>query len=225
MKFKILCLMGILGVYFMATFCMLNGKICKFYSDYYLLRVRTVSWEDEIEFTNRKITKLIDLFRPYFLSEENPEVQTLGFTPPNSDGRWTNGNLSKIAFQLPEVYSDVSIFFNIKPYINNHNPYVIAKVYINGKYLTDWEFKLGSNMPNTEINLAYGFVKLNPRIEFTFILEGMASPKDLGYGNDNRKIGLFFKDVLVMPSMNSVPNTNFKSGWKKNQGASQDVTK
>jgi len=202
MKFKIFLVFLVAAVYFGSTYCIFNRDICVAYKDYYLLNNRTVSWKEERAFDSLPLAGSLAFFAPYLFSEPQPDIRFLGFSEAEPAGRWTNGNLAKLSFQLPSVYSDVWVNFNVSPYISQHNPEVYVKVFLNGEEVDEWKFIQGKNYPPTAIKLRQKNIGNNQKQVFSFRIEGSVSPRQLGYGDDIRKLGLLFKGLSLVPDNN-----------------------
>lgn len=200
MKLKIFLILVIAAVYFGSTYCMLNKDICVAYKDYYFLQNRTVSWQEEKAFNLSLPQNPLNFFTKYRFADEQPDIKLLGFSHREPAGRWSEGNLAKLSFKMPSVYSDVTIDFEVSPYVNRHNDNVNVTVLLNGEEVAEWNFVQGENYPDTTVQLDKKDLTGNQKIVFTFKLKGFASPQSLGYGNDIRKLGILFKSIGLVPA-------------------------
>lgn len=199
LKFKILLISLVALVYYGVTYCMLRRGICQYYADYYLLNERSFSLKEEKQFEVIPIKKVTDFFRQYRFNSKEGNVKMIGFVRFDENGVWTNGNTAKLSFRLEQVYSDVFIDFDVDPYINSRNREVIAEVYMDEHQIGIWNFEYGRKMPSTKFKLLRKNIPDDREINLTFKLSGMKSPQSLGFGKEQRKLGISFNSFEVLP--------------------------
>jgi hypothetical protein len=188
---------------------MLNTNICRIYRDYYLFGTRSISWEEELAFSASQIYDPITILEKYSFTSEHQEIETLGFLSSNSEGKWSNGNIVKIAFLPPSSKIDLIVSLSVRPYVGEKNPKVSVKVYVNGRHATDWVFEHGKAYPETKLGIFRTYGNNNSKVEITFIIEGAASPQSLGYENIPQKLGLLFNSLVILPDINRTYTPQF----------------
>lgn len=201
LKSKLMVVLLICVVYFCGTFCMLNGDVCRFYADYYLLNNRIISQQEERQFSAVIIREPLVFFNQYSFDKEYQHIHFLGFGEVEENGRWSNGDMAKIAFMMPKLYSNVIVKLAVRPYISQHNPKISGKVFVNGKEKAEWIFEQGKKHPQTELELSQKDLDKDNRVEIYFQLYGYVSPKKIGYGEDTRKLGIFISNLEVTPKI------------------------
>lgn len=199
LKFKIMLVVFIALVYYGVTYCMLSPGICKYYADYYLLSARSFSIDEERAFLRKPITETTNYFRTYRFNGQNRNFKVLGFVRFDDRGIWSTGNTVRMSFSLPQVYSSVWLDFEIDPYVNKKNENVFAEVYLDDRKIDEWNFQYGRKMPKTRIKIARKYLSSEYPVNLIFKIDGAASPKSLGFGQENRKFGLVFNSLKITP--------------------------
>lgn len=200
MKMRTVVIIAIAVLYGIVMFFILNPDVYGSYVDYYLFRSRVFSRHDENVFDKHQLPGSIELFKTYRVGSDDPRIAFIGFSSNQTSGRWTHGKFAKMAFELPAINSDVIVRFRLNPYVNTHNPKVTVKVFVNNQYVDEWFFREKRANPRTEFTISKKFVEASHRITVSFRIEGVASPKQLGYGNNTNKLGFFLKEFEVIPN-------------------------
>lgn len=199
LKFKIMLVVFIALVYYGVTYCILSPGICKYYADYYLLSARSFSIDEERDFLRKPITETTNYFRTYRFDGQNRNFKMLGFARFDDRGIWSIGNMVRMSFRLPQVYSSVWLDFEIDPYVNKKNENVFAEVYLDDRKIDEWNFQYGRKMPKTRIKIARKYLSSEYPVNLIFKIDGAVSPKSLGFGQENRKFGLIFNSLTITP--------------------------
>lgn len=203
MKMRTIMIVMIAILYGIVMYFILNPGTYGAYVDYYLFRSRVFTRHDEKVFERYTLPGNIELFKTYRVAQDNPRIIYLGFSTNQTSGRWTYGKYAKMAFELPKITTDVIIRFRLNPYVNTHNRKVDVEVFVNGQNLDIWNFQDRRSNPRTEFVIPKKMLKDSHRVNIDFKIKGYASPKQLGYGENNNKLGFFLKEFEVIPKPTS----------------------
>lgn len=119
------------------------------------------------------------------------EIVFNGFSNENEPEYWTVHHHINMNFKMNEQPErDFKIKFDVKPFVNDHNKYVIAFVVVNGKKLTKWVFKKDKEYPETVLYVPKKLIKSDGNVEIKFHMIGTNSEKRLGIGKDDRRKGI-----------------------------------
>lgn len=200
MKARIFVISMLSVLYCFAVFFMLNPESYEYYVDYYFFNNRIFSRQDEINFSKKTPQKSMELFKRYkFNDEPSPYFLQIGMSAPKGDGRWTLGNLAKIVIIAPKTSSNVLLRFKTSAFINTRNSEIIVTPKVGDKVLPEWKYQTGKQTPKTEILLRKEMLAKERRVEISFKIKGYTTPRELGYGADNEKLGLFLSEIELMP--------------------------
>nr|QIM10565.1 hypothetical protein PlAlph_4570 [uncultured Alphaproteobacteria bacterium] len=203
MKLRTVMIMLLSLLYADIVYLILNPQIYEYYVDYYFFNNRVFSRGDERAFANKNPQKSINFFTAYQFNKEQPEIMTLGFGNPKSDGCWSHGNLAKIAFALPQTNADTSVTLRVSAYVNTKNKKITVVPIINNKEYAAWDFQNGKNDQKTTLLIPQKLVPPDKKIEIAFKIKGYKSPQELGYGNDKNKLGIFISEIAFAPKFKS----------------------
>lgn len=199
LKFKILLIMVLALIYYGVTYCMLSPGICKYYADYYLLSARSYSIDEERAFLREPIVEVTNYLQKYNFNGQNNNFKALGFVHFDDKGIWSSGNEVRLSFRLPQIYSSLWLEFEIDPYVNNKNERVFAEVYMDERKIAEWDFEYQRKKPKTKIKIAKKYLSTETPVNLIFKIDGAVSPKSLGFGQENRKFGLIFNSLTLIP--------------------------
>lgn len=199
MKFRTLMIMLLALLYADIVYLILNPQIYEYYVDYYFFNNRIFSRGDERIFAHKLPAKSINFFTTYQFNQEQPEIMTLGFGEPKSGGRWSHGNLAKIALSLPQTNAAIVLKFRMSAYVNTKNKKITVTPIINDKEYAPWDFQNGKKDQNTTLLVPHKLIPPDKKIEISFKIKGYKSPKELGYGADTNKLGIFISEMGATP--------------------------
>lgn len=203
MKMRTVMIILIAILYGIVMYFVLNPDAYGAYLDYYLFHNRVFSRHDEKAFERHTLPGSIELYKTYRVGKNDPHITYLGFSTNQTSGRWTHGKYAKMAFELPKITTDVIVRFHLNPYVNTHNQRVDVEVFVNGVNLDIWNFRERRSFPRTEFVIPKNMLKDTHRVNIDFKIKGYDSPKQLGYGNNNNKLGFFLKEFEVVPKPTS----------------------
>jgi hypothetical protein len=117
---------------------------------------------------------------------------------PEPTGRWTNWNESSIRLYLGKTDAKTFVVtFEFRPYVTEPHPEQAVKVSINGAPVAAWKFT-DNAITTQQIRVPEQLVQQgNGAITVHFDLPDAVSPKDLGYGTDDRHLAIFMKNVTI----------------------------
>ena len=73
-------------------------------------------------------------------------------------------------------------------------------VFANQTKIGDWEFREGVVYPTLQFILSKEILNKQKVLSLTFVITGAQSPNLLGLGQDTRKLGLGFHNLLIEPT-------------------------
>ncbi len=117
---------------------------------------------------------------------------------PEPTGRWTNGNEASLRLYVGKAEAnDLLLTFYVNPYVTESHSQQTAKLSVNGAPVAIWKFTDGSpateqvRVSNRSLREAKGAINVH------FDFPDAVSPKQLGLGSDDRKLGIFVRQVVV----------------------------
>lgn len=131
-----------------------------------------------------------------FSDKKRPNnLYTSGLSNPESWGAWSNSDT--VEFTLTNMPNkNLIIRFDTRGFLEKQRDYQNAKVYINNKYITKWQYKRGKPLPNTVLEVSAKQIK-NGEIKIRLEIENPVSPKEIGHNNDGRKLAIGFHTLTV----------------------------
>jgi len=117
---------------------------------------------------------------------------------PEATGRWSDGNKASMRLYVGKAEAnDVVITFDLSPYVTGLHPQQTAKVSVNGTPVANWKFSGGSSTTE-QIRVPSQLVRgANGALTVDFEFPDAISPKELGQGGDDRKLGVFVRQVQI----------------------------
>jgi hypothetical protein len=126
--------------------------------------------------------------RPYLLDLGRSSYIGWGWSNPESWGTWSDGEKARIAMLLPNDKNVQTLSLEVIAFTTSSNPSQSVEISINGKHV---EKKLLTGNLTQEIIIPVPKITANDGfilIEFKF--PDRISPKELGQGADQRKLGI-----------------------------------
>ncbi len=129
----------------------------------------------------------------------DPRLETTGFFPIESHGRWTiapEATLSFDAFQIPP-YQDLSLAFTVLPCLSPKYPEKTVRVFANGVFITTWKMNLQDKYPAIRKVQIPQKVLLSSRgrLLLRFEISPLFTPKSQGASQDDRLLGVYLTKV------------------------------
>jgi len=123
------------------------------------------------------------------LSGNKNVYQRKGWSDPEEWGTWTEGENAVLIMSIDSV-KDLFLHLNINMMFNN-NP---IDVYVNNVMIGSYKFVVGDNIVRIPKD-----IYPDKKLKIQFEIKDPQSPKDLGYSNDERKLGMgvssFYLDI------------------------------
>lgn len=129
-----------------------------------------------------------------------------GFSHSETWGRWSSGPVSNMHFNLKHIRGDITCKFEVQPFMLHRCLRQKVDIYANNIKVAEWNFKWNEPKPETQFIVSENIRKKDKgKLNLKFIYDLTTSPKDLGIGRDERKIGLgFIKfQMISQPENNS----------------------
>lgn len=186
-------------VYYGATYCILCPEMCKYYSEYYFLKTRRFSIEEERAFLHQAPKEATDYFHKYHFNGSDCHFKILGFVRFDEHGIWSTGNKALLSFMLSQVYASVSLNFDVAPYVNSQNKNLSVEIYLDDRKIDEWTFRYGHKIPQTKIKIAQKYLSSQHPINLIFKIDGASSPKELGFGEENLPLGFALNSLTIIP--------------------------
>ncbi|MCK9155678.1 MAG: hypothetical protein M0P12_06170 [Paludibacteraceae bacterium] len=123
------------------------------------------------------------------------EIGLRGFSFPEAEGRWTEDNYVYLGIPC-KAKNNQTIIFDAIPYINKEHPSMEVSVYVSDSLISEWSFENGQKTTPISVVVTPDMATEN-NIQLKLKIKSPKSPKELGRGEDNRKLGLFFKKITI----------------------------
>jgi FkbM family methyltransferase len=115
-------------------------------------------------------------------------------------GTWTTGRHAHLVLPLREVpRHDLILAGVVKAHINDRNPRLEVKVFVNGRQVSRWLFRDGG-LRHTDVRIPASGLRdylIRPLIRLTFEIIDPVSPAELGLSGDRRSLGLGVRELTV----------------------------
>lgn len=112
-------------------------------------------------------------------------------------GRWTNGPVAELEFQVNPMAGFVSIDFQCFAFLAKDHVSQRVRVFINGQPKAVWEFDALHNEALRAVELNANEIPPSGLLEFHLEIEQPRSPADLGLSADARQLGIGIRSVRV----------------------------
>jgi hypothetical protein len=120
------------------------------------------------------------------------------WSSPEPTGRWTDGKEASMRLYVGKAEANALLFtFDLRPYVGTEHPKQTVAVAVNGVPIAIWKFSDNSltteqiRVPSQLIREAKGAVSVD------FDLPDAVSPKQLGFGSDDRNLAMFVHKITV----------------------------
>ncbi|MBO7191325.1 MAG: hypothetical protein J6V32_04415 [Elusimicrobiaceae bacterium] len=133
-------------------------------------------------------------------SEQDLPFEVSGLSFAEDWGRWTDGNRVHFTMNLPQDRPLQMVFEDVHAFVPPKNPIVTVTVFANQTKIGDWEFREGVVYPTLQFILSKEILNKQKLLSLTFVITGAQSPNLLGLGQDTRKLGLGFHNLLIEPT-------------------------
>jgi len=132
---------------------------------------------------------------------------TSGWGEPEKTHTWSVSDNASMQFLLPPAYSLSTMTMKIKALVSSAHPKQVVDIYVNKKLVLhtiidkpteELEIPISSAIDNKSTVLERAVnISLKPNIlQIDFIFENSASPKELGIGDDTRKLAIAVQSVV-----------------------------
>jgi hypothetical protein len=130
-----------------------------------------------------------------------------GWGEPEKTHTWSVSDNASMQFLLPPAYSLSIMTMKVKALVSSAHPKQVVDVYVNKKLVLhkiidmpteELEIPISSAIDNNSTVLERAVnISLKPNIlQIDFIFENSASPKELGIGDDTRKLAIAVQSVV-----------------------------
>lgn len=129
-------------------------------------------------------------FDPFILNEN----MSKGWSPPESWGIWTNGNIATLAIRCPSITREMTgnekIEFELHPFVapNHSQVYLTIKV----DHIISWSGELEKD-ETVQVDFPDRICTSNSMAKVEFVVENPTSPYNLGLSSDKRLLGIGLK--------------------------------
>jgi Family of unknown function (DUF6311) len=173
----------------------LSYKICK--ADGYFLVLP--NWTENL---NKTEQYELENYQGYILDthiflrkmDENSKNNVMlvkGWSAPEENGTWTDGD-SLMVLQLDKkTDSDLSLTIEGSPYINVEHPTLEVDIVVNHKNIEHVTYNIDDSPSNKQVIIPKSILNDNNVLSIEFKFKNAVSPKQLKLSSDNRKLGLF----------------------------------
>ena len=145
----------------------------------------------------KKESVLQDLTIVFNKSGNVSEYKTTGFSQPETNFTWTDGEEASIEIPLPDVQENVflRVSFDACPFVAKKTKKRTVKVFVNDEFIKD--FVMTECSDNFVFDLPHDLQKLGEKANIKFRISSAKSPKELKLSNDSRKLGISIKKMVL----------------------------
>ena len=128
------------------------------------------------------------------------DYQWGGWSLPEAEGTWTNGKEARLFLQLIEpVEQDLVLSMEALPFVHQKHPQQVVDVLVNQQLVQQFVFGLEqTEVERYNITLPAEIVNLASPVQITFRFADLVSPRSVGLGEDERKVGLRLTTMKLM---------------------------
>ncbi|MFO1434311.1 MAG: DUF6311 domain-containing protein [Candidatus Competibacteraceae bacterium] len=127
-----------------------------------------------------------------------------GWSFPEPWGRWTEGNEISLYFLLGQPsQKDLEILLNGGPYTNAKHPTLNVDVIANDTAVAHWNLQYGYPSPDLRAKIPEAVAKASPLLMIKLHIHNPESPKNLGFGDDQRLLGLGIRSLCLREASSS----------------------
>lgn len=113
-----------------------------------------------------------------------------GWSSPENWGTWSTGRRATLVFALDHVPAgDLVMTLEAQAFVNRRQPRQAVEVRANGVVLQTLVYERPQDVETRRVAIPHGAVR-GERLVVEFVLPDAASPRELGLGDDGRKLGL-----------------------------------
>ena len=122
-----------------------------------------------------------------------------GWSTPEGDHIWSDGNLSILKFNYGnEFVGGVNFSIKMGSFLNVKNPIMKVTVKANDVIIKELDFTESLSRRNISIDVSPEILKKNAsQLILSFELPNAAKPSEIGWNNDQRRVGIWISEILV----------------------------
>lgn len=127
-----------------------------------------------------------------------------GWSFPEADGRWTDGNEALLAVRIDASSpADLPVRVRATPCLHPRHPALDVEVWANDRPVATWAFRYGAATPSLDFSVPGRVVESREVLAVAFVLRSPCRPIALGLSLDPRRLGLFVEQVQLGPGLTS----------------------
>lgn len=136
-----------------------------------------------------------------------------GWAVQESRGTWSVGKHARMTLMLSKpVDTDLCLIAKVKGLVAPENGYTCeCYVYVNNQKIESWHFNEDKISEETAIINAT-FLKDAPIVDISFEILDPKSPKELGKGQDARRLGIHLESIRLEPVLKDSPQAHYAPG-------------
>ncbi len=122
-----------------------------------------------------------------------------GWSTPEGNHTWSNGYLSILKFNYGnEFIGGVNFSIKMGSFVNVKNPIMKVTVKANNVIVKELDFTESLSGGNISIDVSPEILKKNAsQLILSFELPNAAKPSEIGWNNDQRRLGIWISEILV----------------------------
>ena len=132
----------------------------------------------------------------------DPRIAPLyGWSPPQDNGRWTDGAEAALSVDVGTAASDLRMTLAVCAFLPREAPDMRVEVWVQGRRFPDWRLALA----NGDADMHQRVLRIPKAIlagrllRMTFVVRQPRSPRALGLSSDRRRLGLFLHRLTLGP--------------------------
>ena len=133
-----------------------------------------------------------------FSSTNSAKLHTTGLSKSEPDGRWSDGRIVRISFNMPKTNcKDSKITLGLTGFLYKNRQTQTSSVLFNGENIGEVNIKSGEKTPHDIIlNIPQKLTRLGELNTLVFHIKDPISPKSVGFNDDVRLLSFQFQTIL-----------------------------
>jgi hypothetical protein len=120
-----------------------------------------------------------------------------GWANPEPDFRWTLGQRAELNFTFSQLSSsDLRCVVRAAALVGPSHPSLAVQIEANGTRIGEWKYESDQILLKTVI-IPADLLRNSKHLQIAFLPVGPSTPKELGINDDQRRLGLAFRELTI----------------------------
>jgi hypothetical protein len=121
-----------------------------------------------------------------------------GWAAPENGGVWTVEENARIALQVSDPgAAGVDVVLDVVPFVTRSHPKLKVEVWVAAHRLATQVFRDGESAEPLRVRLPQAMIDESGRVTLELRLSDPASPRDVGYSEDPRRLGVYLQRLTI----------------------------